>query len=55
MIDSFGKPASGILEGGLLWLGEYNECVNITVKEIDFQGKYCVLGKPSSPFSLALV
>ena len=30
-----------------LWLGEYEECINITVKSIEFQGKYCVLTDPS--------
>ena len=52
MFDSFGKPPSGILQGSFLWLGEYNECVNINVKELEFQGKYCRL---SNPFAEKLV
>ncbi len=47
MIDSYGKPTSGILQGSVLWLGEYNECVNITVNDIEFQGKYCRLANPA--------
>ena len=48
MVDSFGKPTSGILQGSVLWLGEYNECINITVNTLDFQGKYCRIAKPSN-------
>lgn len=47
VIDSFGKPTSGILQGSMYWLGEYSECLNITEKS--FQGKYCLLGKPTFP------
>jgi len=35
------KPPSGVLEGSLLWLGNYFECTNIT--QSDWNGKYCYL------------
>lgn len=41
MIDSFGKPQSGILEGNLNWMGDYHECLNVN----DF-GKYCQYEDP---------
>ncbi|CAF0932692.1 unnamed protein product [Brachionus calyciflorus] len=47
LIDAFGKPPSGLLQGSLFWAGEYGECVNITEKT--FNGKYCTLSKPLSP------
>ncbi|KAF8796912.1 Nose resistant to fluoxetine protein 6 like protein [Argiope bruennichi] len=68
MLDSYGKPESGILLGNLRWLGDYDECVgiyapakgnqeNITVG--NFHGRYCtlqvplILGNVSLPLSLA--
>ena len=29
MFDSFGKPASGLFEGSLQWVGAYKECLNV--------------------------
>ncbi|GBM82280.1 hypothetical protein AVEN_44367-1 [Araneus ventricosus] len=52
MLDSYGKPGSGILLGNINWLGEYDECVSIHApsKENtnvgDFRGKYCTLQIP---------
>ncbi|GBN40924.1 Nose resistant to fluoxetine protein 6 [Araneus ventricosus] len=49
MLDSFGKPESGILKGNVRWLGEFDECLEIYAppKESsgvgDFRGKYCTL------------
>ncbi|XP_078618496.1 nose resistant to fluoxetine protein 6-like [Branchiostoma floridae x Branchiostoma japonicum] len=42
MLDSGGKPPSGILNGNLFWLGSYSQCVNITRKgfNITFDGKF---------------
>ena len=44
MIDAFGKPPSGLLQGDLTWAGEYSECVNTTHDE--WIGKYCYVSKP---------
>ncbi|KAJ6223339.1 hypothetical protein RDWZM_001884 [Blomia tropicalis] len=40
MIDSIGRPTSGILEGRLTYLGQYDEC--IATKGENFVGKYCI-------------
>lgn len=29
MIDSFGKPGAGVLDGNIKWLGSFDECLNI--------------------------
>ncbi|XP_063424815.1 nose resistant to fluoxetine protein 6-like [Mytilus trossulus] len=39
MMDAFAKPPSGILNGGFMWLGDYDECLDI--KTDSFHGKYC--------------
>ena len=51
VIDAMGKPASGIMDGHLVWLGSYDECVAIeaTVNisgavTHPYKGRYC---KPS--------
>ncbi|GFR30456.1 nose resistant to fluoxetine protein 6 [Trichonephila clavata] len=47
MLDSYGKPGSGILSGNIKWLGDYDECVGVYVPPQensslgDFQGRYC--------------
>ncbi|XP_048250330.1 uncharacterized protein LOC124152475 [Haliotis rufescens] len=55
MLDSYGKPPSGIYEGNVHWLGEPKECRSIHAQlapgvilgnktltsPIDFKGKYC--------------
>ncbi|GFY45077.1 nose resistant to fluoxetine protein 6 [Trichonephila inaurata madagascariensis] len=47
MLDSYGKPGSGILSGNIKWLGDYDECVEVYVPPEfnsslgDFQGRYC--------------
>ncbi|XP_045194786.2 uncharacterized protein LOC123550421 [Mercenaria mercenaria] len=49
MVDAMGKPESGLLEGNLKWLGDYQECVNIkavTDGVERFTGKYCKTGIP---------
>ena len=43
VIDSFGKPQSGIFWGSLTWAGEYRECINITSNE--WKGKHCLIGQ----------
>ncbi|KFM82164.1 Nose resistant to fluoxetine protein 6, partial [Stegodyphus mimosarum] len=46
VLDSTGKPSSGLLEGGVYFIGFYSECVNAVVKVSDdssFSGKYCLL------------
>ncbi|KRZ19345.1 Nose resistant to fluoxetine protein 6, partial [Trichinella zimbabwensis] len=52
VVDSIGKPPAGIFQGNLLFLGSYEECLDISVsrsqnqnsgeaKEETFQGKHC--------------
>lgn len=41
VFDAFGKPTSGILKGGIQWIGDYRECIGI--KEEEWNGKYCLL------------
>ncbi|KFM59978.1 Nose resistant to fluoxetine protein 6, partial [Stegodyphus mimosarum] len=49
MIDSIGKPESGILQLNLIWYGDYDECVNVyappqvNTSAGNFHGKYCTL------------
>jgi hypothetical protein len=40
VIDSFGKPSSGILHGTFRWLGEFNQCKRVRLDS--FTAKYCV-------------
>jgi hypothetical protein len=47
-LDAFGKPESGIFDGNLFWLGDYNECTSIIVKTVAFKGKYCKISNPTS-------
>ncbi|GBN49966.1 hypothetical protein AVEN_98912-1, partial [Araneus ventricosus] len=62
MLDSYGKPESGILTGNIKWLGQYDECVDIQAPSKDntgvegFRGKYCTLQVPLKlgPVSLPL-
>ncbi|XP_035220831.1 nose resistant to fluoxetine protein 6-like [Stegodyphus dumicola] len=62
MIDSSGKPESGILQGNLRWYGDYNECINVyappqvNTSAGNFHGKYCTLqwSAQLSNFSLAV-
>ncbi|CAG2236562.1 unnamed protein product [Mytilus edulis] len=47
MVDAAGKPSSNILSGGLMWLGSYDECLEIKVVAdhnnitYRFDGQYC--------------
>jgi len=50
MIDSIGKPESGVLQGNLKWLGAYDQCRSVKATEMNtttkiaeylFDGKYC--------------
>ncbi|XP_060603088.1 nose resistant to fluoxetine protein 6-like [Ruditapes philippinarum] len=55
-LDATGKIPSGILNGNIFWMGEYDECVNSTatimtgpnssVPTHPFNGQYCKLGIP---------
>jgi hypothetical protein len=55
-LDATGKIPSGILNGNIYWMGEYDECVNSTatimtgpnssVPSHPFNGQYCKLGIP---------
>ncbi|XP_055947333.1 nose resistant to fluoxetine protein 6-like [Argiope bruennichi] len=66
MVDSYGKPESGILLGNFKWLGEYDECLKVYAPPKgktglgDFHGKYCALeiplklGKTALPLSTAV-
>ncbi|XP_033763772.1 nose resistant to fluoxetine protein 6-like [Pecten maximus] len=47
VIDSWGKPAAGILDGNINWLGSYDQCLSIEPEyqeENTFQLNYCVSG-----------
>lgn len=46
MIDASGKVPSGILEGNLIELGNFQQCINI--KHDDVTGKYCLVKIPIS-------
>ncbi|GBN32260.1 hypothetical protein AVEN_116021-1 [Araneus ventricosus] len=52
MLDSYGKPESGILVGNLKWLGQYDECVGVQAPSKEntsvggFRGNYCTLQVP---------
>ncbi|GBM80805.1 hypothetical protein AVEN_144533-1 [Araneus ventricosus] len=52
MLDSYGKPESGILLGNFKWLGEYDECLGVYAPPKantslgNFHGKYCTLVVP---------
>lgn len=46
VIDAYGKPTSGILEGSFYWLGEFGVCKNATSD--DWQGKYCLVNRPDA-------
>ena len=50
VLDAFGKPGSGVLEGDLKWLGSYDECfavqarVNVSGSMMSpYEGKYCTV------------
>ncbi|OWF53373.1 O-acyltransferase like protein-like [Mizuhopecten yessoensis] len=51
MVDSWGKPRAGLLEGNVKWRGMYDECMN-TVAEIDgkvvFEPNSCGVNIPTS-------
>ncbi|KAG8198740.1 hypothetical protein JTE90_023505 [Oedothorax gibbosus] len=56
MLDSYGKPESGLLRGQLKWLGDYNECLDSyasydeTYQQGGFRGQYCSI-TVSVPFA----
>ncbi|KAK3592290.1 hypothetical protein CHS0354_032680 [Potamilus streckersoni] len=43
-LDAIGKPPSGILDGQLLWLGSYDQCVDAKTfnTTTEFRGQYCL-------------
>ncbi|KAM7304215.1 hypothetical protein ISCGN_014115 [Ixodes scapularis] len=43
MIDSIGRPPSGILTGRLADYGAYDQCLDIRHPKSSFQGRYCML------------
>ncbi|KAL3870699.1 hypothetical protein ACJMK2_038743 [Sinanodonta woodiana] len=47
-LDAMGKPPSGILDGQILWLGSYDECVdaNVLNNATQFRGQYCLADIP---------
>ncbi|GIY74670.1 nose resistant to fluoxetine protein 6 [Caerostris extrusa] len=47
MLDSNGKLSSGILRGGLIWPGHFEECNSVYAPDDSkghggFHGKYCI-------------
>jgi hypothetical protein len=45
ILDAYGKPPAGILQGNVLWLGDYKECLNTTNEVIGWSSKYCAIQK----------
>ena len=43
MVDSWGKPSSGILEGAYAYPGDMEECLNVASESPSFKGKYCTV------------
>ena len=47
VLDTFGKPPSGILEGSFKWPGEYSECLKIEHQfnnsNLKWQSNYCTI------------
>ncbi|KAK8787368.1 hypothetical protein V5799_022856, partial [Amblyomma americanum] len=45
--DSNGKPPPGLLQGSVADLGNYDECLDVVVRDfygdVDFTGQYCSL------------
>ena len=46
VLDSMGKPESGILYGNVQWLGTFDQCKRVVAmytgsSQIAFRGKYC--------------
>ena len=60
VIDSIGKPPADILSGGLIWLGDYEECLSVrasvTVNQTyhSFGGQYCIASVPIDGFQSAM-
>lgn len=51
MLDAFGKPENGLLEGNLYWPGEFDECRAVTSNgngNLSFTGQYCKVSVPVS-------
>ena len=40
VVDSWGKPESGLLEGNFVWEGRYYECINAQ-DDKEITGQYC--------------
>jgi hypothetical protein len=53
-LDAFGKPESGIFDGNLFWLGDYNECTSTIEKTVAFKGKYCKISNPTSQTTVSV-
>ncbi|KAL5012556.1 hypothetical protein ScPMuIL_011107 [Solemya velum] len=55
MVDAMGKPSSGIFDGNVQWLGEYDECLRVKSEQQEditpatvFHGKYCKIWVPAT-------
>lgn len=53
VVDAAGKPPADILGGGLIWLGDYDECLSIQAAAISINktsysisGQYCIASLP---------
>jgi len=47
VVDALGKPSSGILDGAVQWVGDYDECMRINSDtQAPFDGKYCKMSLP---------
>jgi hypothetical protein len=47
VLDSFGKPPSGIYRGNKAWIGEYSECLKVSTlfPLSNWTSKYCTISK----------
>ena len=49
MLDAAGKPPANLLNGGFVWLGDYQECVSTKgISKFEgitysFSGEYCLI------------
>lgn len=53
ILDATGKASSGILQGGVYFIGYYSECINTIVQsqENSFKAKYCLVSFKASATS----
>ncbi|XP_046661684.1 uncharacterized protein LOC124354918 [Homalodisca vitripennis] len=43
MVDAAGKPGAGIIDGNIMSLGNYDECLSVSAPGGLFQGQHCIV------------